>query len=103
MNQFGMNIPSLSSLNGLQIMEAPHLTKRMLKRMCRSKRKRIIKKWLKNPKNYWQGPDPAVYIIKKPKFSPFSIAPTTYMEEEKVLICHPKIYKIIMRAIDNQK
>ncbi len=52
--------------------------------MCRSKRKRIRNKWLKNPKNYIEGPDTShVYQIK----------------DSNSIMCHPIVAKKIKEAI----
>jgi len=40
----------------MRIIEQP-LTKRALRKKCRSKKSRIVKKWAKNPRNYSEGPD----------------------------------------------
>ncbi len=56
------------------------LTEKKLKKMCRSKRKRIIKKWLKNPKNYIVVPQQKVYLTKDS------------------VICHPDIADRILKS-----
>jgi hypothetical protein len=48
----------------MKIFENPLLAKTVLKRMCRSKKKRIRKKWLKNSRNYRLVPDTSCYIFK---------------------------------------
>jgi len=70
--------------NGYQIISAPHMTERKLKRMCRSKKKRIIKKWLKNPKNY----------IEKPK------SELIICDLNHTIICHPAMFEKIDHAIN---
>jgi retron-type reverse transcriptase len=47
----------LGYYSGIKIIEDCHLTKEVLRKMCRSKKRRIIKKWKKNRKNYTTGPD----------------------------------------------
>lgn len=54
--------------------------------MCRSKKKRIRKKWLKNPKNYKMMPMNR-YILDK---------------QRRAVFCHPVIAKRIIKTIDNQ-
>jgi hypothetical protein len=54
--------------------------------MCRSKKKRIIKKWLKNPKNYKTMPMNQ-YVLDK---------------QRGAIFCHPVIAKRIIKAIDTQ-
>ncbi len=48
---------------GLHVIISEHLgeTKCVLKRMCRSKKVRIRKKWLKSSRNYHDVPDPKFY------------------------------------------
>jgi len=79
--------PSLHMLNGIRLIECPHMVKRKLKRMCRSKKKRIIKKWLKNPKNYTMKPDNS-FIFDGIK---------------KAIYCHPKVAEKIIKAIERQQ
>ena len=43
--------------NGLNIYVDKYLVRKAIKKWCRSKKKRIRKKWAKNPKNYWIVPD----------------------------------------------
>lgn len=82
-----MNLPVLPIYNGIRIIESPTLEIKKLKRMCRSKKKRIIKKWLKNPKNYHMVPDIHYYLL----------------ENERALVCHPEIAKRIIAAIEERK
>jgi len=56
-----------------RIIENHLLTIKVLTKMCRSKRRRIKNKWLKNPKNYHQELDSNFYIVNR----------------ENVIICHP--------------
>lgn len=48
-------------LAGKQIYLNPNLVKRKLKKICRTHKRRIVKKWLKNPRNYSFIPDDGVY------------------------------------------
>lgn len=45
-----------------RILENHLLVKRKMIKNCRSKKKRIIKKWFKNPKNYKAEPDTNYYV-----------------------------------------
>ena len=63
-------------LNGMQIQENSILTDTVLIRMCRSKRKRIVKKWLKNKLNYKTVPSQQVLIFDSPIGG-------------KTIVCHP--------------
>lgn len=47
---------------GLRVFESPLLTKKVLFRHCKSKRRRIVKKWAKNPKNWREEPDRAILV-----------------------------------------
>ena len=53
----------LFSLLGMPILANPFLMDKRLKRMCKSKKKRIIKKWLKNEKNYINVPSNSLFMI----------------------------------------
>jgi len=46
-----------------QVITSYSLTMRVLIRMCKSKKKRIRKKWLKNPSNYKTVPFDGAYLI----------------------------------------
>lgn len=70
---------------GLKLLTNSLLTEKKLKRMCRSKRKRIIKKWLKNPKNYKIVPEAKVYLIRG-----------------NSIICHPEIAQSIIKACEEK-
>jgi len=50
----------LGILYGYKVFTSPHVTQKEIKRWCRSKKKRIRKKWAKNPKNYNLVPGGAV-------------------------------------------
>jgi hypothetical protein len=67
---------------GFRILTNTFLCKRVLGRHCRSKKRRIIKKWAKNPKNYVSIPDDSVYRLPG-----------------NVLVMHPAIKDKIMGAI----
>ncbi len=66
--------------------KTPLMTERKLFRMCRSKKRRIKRKWLKNPKNYRMMP----------------INSYIYNEQQRTIHCHPVIAERIIKAIDNQ-
>ena len=55
-----MPVPSLR-INGLNVYSSDNYLKSELKGMCRSKKKRIRKKWLKNSRNYITVPDRSFY------------------------------------------
>lgn len=54
-----MNLPL--TIHGFRIMTNPLLCKQVMVRHCRSKKHRIQKKWMKNPKNWSQVPDDSIY------------------------------------------
>ena len=66
---------------GMRIIEDANMTKRLLKAMCRSKKRRIRKKWLKSPRNYRTVPDDNVYMGRD------------------MIICHPSIAAELRRQI----
>lgn len=79
-----MGLPVLiPSLNSVQIIQSSLMVERKLLRMCRSKKKRKIKKWLKNPKNYGMVPQQS-YILD---------------ETKRAIFCHPVIAKRLIKAI----
>jgi len=47
----------------MQVIVDPNMTVTVLKRLCRSKKKRIVKKWRKNPKNYETSPSTEVLVF----------------------------------------
>jgi len=69
--------------NGIQLIKSPYMAERKLIRMCRSKKKRIIKKWIKNPKNYTLKPMNH-YI---------------YNEIDRTIIAHPKIIEKLIKSV----
>lgn len=73
------------TLNGLPVYANPILTERNLIIMCRSKRKRIVKKWLQNEKNYRTVPSTQVYVMKDR------------------IICHPVTFAIIREKLKQEK
>jgi len=48
-------------LAGNQVYLNSNLVKRKLKRICRTHKRRIVKKWLRNPRNYYIVPDEGIY------------------------------------------
>ena len=78
-------MPGLSpfgTIGGLRVVESPLLMKRKQVRFCRSKKRRILKKWAKNPKNWREVPDmETIYRT-----------PTT-------LICHPALAAKLRRRL----
>lgn len=66
---------------GLKIVTNHNLVRKELKRMCRSKKKRVRKKWLRNPGNYRTFPDPNVY------------------QTGNLLICHPQVAVAIKEQV----
>lgn len=70
----------LGMIYGKKLITNPLLVEKRLKRMCRSKRKRIIKKWLKNPKNYITGPERRIY------------------RSGDSIICHPDVANMLIKA-----
>ena len=70
---------------GLKVVESEWLSKKELVRMCRSKAKRVKKKWLRNPKNYRQVADLSIYQMGDK------------------LICHPIIAAEIRRNVVEAK
>jgi hypothetical protein len=67
---------------GFRILTNPLLCKRVILHMCRSKKRRIIKKWRKNPKNYINLPDDNIYRLPG-----------------NILIMHPKMKYRVMEAM----
>ena len=70
---------------GMQLIESPFLTEYRLLRMCRSKRKRIKAKWLKNWKNYKDLPD-----LKN------------FYQMGNKIICHPLLARKLRHAIEKE-
>lgn len=67
------------------IIENHFLTKKILIIMCRSKKRRIHKKWLKNPKNYKEVPDDKYYVFGNN------------------ITCHPMLAGMVREAIEREK
>jgi hypothetical protein len=61
------------------------LVKKKLTRMCRSKKRRVKKKWLGNDRNYTSIPDESIYMFGG-----------TY-------ICHPQNTQVLHAAVTAQK
>lgn len=73
-------------LYGMPVQENSALTDIILIRMCRSKRKRIVKKWLKNKNNYKTVPSQKVLIFADPRLG------------QKIIVCHPMVAARIKEA-----
>ena len=54
-------IPNGFFYYGFKIIESDLLVDRILKKRCRSKKRRIVKKWNKNPKNWGSKPSELIY------------------------------------------
>ncbi len=67
----------------IEIIASSAMVERRLKRMCRSKRKRIRKKWLKNEKNWETVPRGDVL----------------FMNRERVAVCHPSVAAKLRRSL----
>ena len=77
----------INDIRGMHIQENSILTDTLLIRMCRSKRKRIVKKWLKNKRNYKTVPSQKVLIFADPRLG------------QRVIVCHPMVAARIREAI----
>ena len=73
----------------LRIHINPILSKEVLIKMCRSKKKRIRKKWLKNPRNYKTVPDDNIYILNP---GAVGIHP---MDQGEFIVAHPLTAQIL--------
>lgn len=71
-------------LQGLPVYTNHNLTERNLIKMCRSKRKRIVKKWLQNEKNYNTIPSSQIYVMKDR------------------IICHPGTFAILREKLKQE-
>lgn len=69
----------------MNVIESEFMVEKVLKRMCRSKRKRIKKKWLKNPKNYFTRPSKDVTVIKG-----------------RIIVCHPSIAAFVRDELEKR-
>lgn len=78
-------------INGMQLQENPNLTETTLIKMCRSKKKRIVKKWLKNEHNYKTVPSQEVLIFADPRLGC------------QVIVCHPNVAARIKQAYQDQE
>lgn len=76
--------------NGMHIQENSILTDTVLIRMCRSKRKRIVKKWLKNKRNYKTVPSQKIFVFDDPIMG-------------KVITCHPVMAERIRESVRQQR
>ena len=74
-------------INGMPIQENSNLIDTVLIKMCRSKRKRIVSKWLKNNRNYKTVPSQEVLIFADPRLGC------------KVIVCHPVVAVRIKQAV----
>jgi len=74
-------------INCMRLQENSALTDTVLIRVCRSKRKRIVKKWLKNEHNYKTVPSQHVYIFQDERL------------ERKTIVCHPVMAGRIKEAM----
>lgn len=61
-----MSLPSC--LDGIRVMSTPWMCDRIQTRFPKSKKKRIRKKWAKNPKNYSNVPWKKGYVVDDPLF-----------------------------------
>ena len=68
-----------------EIIESTAMVETKLFRMCRSKRRRIVKKWLTNPKNYRTAPRRNVLVV-----------------DGLGWVCHPSV-AVSLRAELNQR
>ena len=74
------------SYGNIRIIPSSFLTEKKLIKMCRSKKKRIIKKWLKNPKHYKIVPKSEI-IYDKPR---------------NAIYCHPEIVNKIRDSLKDK-
>ena len=77
-------VGSLQSINGVPIYLSPYLTDRVIDKMCRSKKKRQVRKWLKNDKHYKSVPSKKVLMMK-----------------DRIII-HPNIKETFLNALENR-
>lgn len=54
----------IGRLQGVPVYINKNITMKILTKMCRSKKKRIRKKWLKNEKNYHIGPSKKIIELR---------------------------------------
>ena len=67
-----------------QIVENRFLTKKQLIAMCRSKKRRICKKWVKNLRNYRDIPDDQIY------------------KSGNIIFCHPIMAYNLRKEMEKQ-
>jgi hypothetical protein len=58
-----MEMNGLAFLPPMRIYMNPLLVDRYLKRRCRSRKRRIIKMWARDPKNWRSGPSPLIQAL----------------------------------------
>lgn len=75
-----------SSMPVTRIMTSVAMTELRLKKMCRSKRRRIREKWMKNPKNYESAPMTSIMLIPD--------------RRGQMAICHPSVRREMERQQD---
>jgi hypothetical protein len=92
---------TLPELYGTKVITNQHLEERQLIRMCKSKKERIKRKWLKNNNNYRFIPDPKIYKVRPPGFPLFGGIGSRTLQEE-VIIGHPATIARLRRIIDEQ-
>jgi len=74
-------------IDGIHLVESNAMVDRVLIKMCRSKRKRIKRKWLKNPRNYRYQPRHELI----------------WMKQQNTMIGHPTALKLLILALENRK
>ncbi len=75
----------MNTYQGMPIQENSCMTDTVLIRMCQSKRRRIVKKWRKNKRNYKTVPKQEVFIFADPV-------------RGKTIVCHPVVGARIREA-----
>jgi len=68
----------------MKIITSSQLTVPVLKRMCKSKKRRIRKKWLANPRNYKQVPSKDMYMVGD------------------LVICHPSVRAAFEESLNSR-
>lgn len=77
-----MIVGLLGSINGLPVFLSEFLTDRVIDKMCKSKKKRQVKKWLKNDKHYKLVPSKNALMMK-----------------DRIII-HPNMKEIFLKAME---
>ncbi len=77
-----------SCLDGIRIMSTPWMCDRIQTRFPRSKKKRIRKKWAKNPKNWSNVPWKQGYLVADPLFG-----------SDPVLHVHPQMVEELAKRL----